>query len=84
MKPADVAKSDLTVGYNSSLKLVRAGKATLLYVANDCAPHIKTAARQMADEYGVPVDETRGMAALQQMCGIDVGCAVCAVRRKEN
>ncbi|MBP5208494.1 MAG: ribosomal L7Ae/L30e/S12e/Gadd45 family protein [Clostridia bacterium] len=84
MRPGGQPQKDLTVGYNSSVKLVKSGGAALLYVASDCAPHIRAAAEQIGKEHGVPVDGSMTMAQLQQLCSIDVGCAVCAVRRKTD
>ena len=84
MRPGGQPQKDLTVGYNSSVKLVRSGGAALLYVASDCAPHIREAAETIAEEHGVPVDCSFSMAQLQQLCNIDVGCAVCAVRKKTD
>ena len=74
-------RDQLTVGLNSTLRLIRSGEAAEVHLACDCADHIRQTVRSEAAGNGVPVDERRTMAQLGAACGIDVGCAVYAVRK---
>ena len=58
----------LTAGYNSTMKLIKNKEAEKAVLAAAKAADVKT-------------DEKNSMAQLGAMCGIDVGCAVCAVKK---
>ena len=72
----------LTVGLNSSLKLIRSGNAQTVYLANDCSDRIRQTVMEAAAASGAKVDEKKTMAQLGAACGIDVGCAVCVSRKQ--
>lgn len=72
----------LTVGLNSSLKLIRSGNAQTVYLANDCAGHIRQAVMEAAAGSDAVIDESKTMAQLGAACDIDVGCAVCVSRKQ--
>ena len=71
----------LTVGYNSTMKLIKSGEAEKVLLAYDCSEFIKQNVIAAAAAAGVGTDESSSMAQLGAMCGIDVGCAVCALRK---
>ena len=73
----------MTVGLNSSLKLIKSGEAEKALLAKDCSESLKERVRAAASEHGVKVDESRTMAELGADCGIEVGCAVCAIRKNK-
>ena len=81
MKTDGAPAAKLTAGYNSSLKLIKSGFAEKVFLACDCSVVIKDKVRAAAEQHGVPVDETASMQKLAELCGIDVGCAVCAIRK---
>ena len=70
-----------TVGYNSTMKLLKSGEAEKVLLAYDCSDFIKQNVLTAAAAAGIAADESSSMAQLGAMCGIDVGCAVCAVRK---
>ena len=69
------------VGLNQTKKLLKAGLAETVYIAVDADGHIREEIKAMCHAGGVKVDETKNMAALGQICGIDVDCAVYAVSK---
>jgi len=69
------------VGLNQAKKLIKAGFAEIVYVASDADGHIREEIKAMCRVGGVKVDETKNMAALGKVCGIDVNCAVYAVSK---
>ena len=71
----------LTVGYNSTMKLIKSGEAEKVLLAYDCSEFIRQNVVDAASSANVKTDEKYSMAQLGAMCGIDVGCAVCAVRK---
>ena len=67
------------VGLNQTKKLIKSGFAECVYLANDADSYIREEVRAMCRTNGVRIDESKNMAALGQICGIDVDCAVYAV-----
>ena len=84
MDPDIKNAKDFAVGLNTSKKLIKSGGAAKALLANDCSPFIKAEITALADEYGVPTDESHTMEELGKKCGIDVGCAVCVIRAKND
>ena len=82
MKTDGTPAARITAGYNSSLKLIKNKEAECVFLAFDCSDAIKEKVREAAALNGIAVDETMSMSQLSALCGIDVGCAVCAVRKK--
>ena len=69
------------VGLNQTKKLLKSGLAEIVYIAVDADGHIREEIKAMCRAGNVKVDETKNMAALGQICGIDVDCAVYAVSK---
>ena len=78
----DGTPAGMTAGYNSTLKLIKSGGAEKVYLACDSSDTIKHNVRETALQYGAALDETYTMQQLKELCGIDVGCAVCAARKQ--
>mgnify|MGYP002571431592 CR=1 FL=1 len=74
-------RGSLIVGSNQVKKALRRGMASLVYVAHDADAGIRFAMFEICRECGVPVDETKTVKELGEMCRIEVGCAVCAEKR---
>lgn len=69
----------LAVGSKQTLKALQAGKALVVYVAQDAEPRITDPVRRLGAEKGVPVVEVDSMAHLGRLCRIDVGAAAAAI-----
>lgn len=72
-------KDGRAVGLNQSKKLIKAGFAELVCIACDSDGFLREEIKSLCRAHGVTVDESKNMAALGKICGIDVGCAVYAV-----
>ena len=72
-----------TAGYNSVMKLLKNGEAEKVLLAFDCSDIIKQNVISAATSAKVETDMKCSMAQLGAMCGIDVGCAVCAIRKSK-
>ena len=83
MKTDGTPAGNFTAGYNSTLKLIKNREAEIVYLAFDCSDAIKDKVRSAAALNEIRVDETMSMQQLSVMCKIDVGCAVCAIRRSK-
>ena len=70
------------VGLNQSKKLIKSGFAEMVCIANDADGYIYNEIKSLCCQYDVPFDDSKSMAVLGQVCGIDVGCAVYAVCKK--
>ena len=81
MKTDGTPAGRMTAGYNSTLKLIKSGEAEKVFLAYDCSAMITDTVRYTAEQNGAAIDETMSMQKLGELCGIDVGCAVCAIRR---
>lgn len=73
----------ITAGYNSAMKLIKNGEAEKVFLAYDCSETIRKSVLSAALLSKTETDESRSMAQLGALCGIDVGCAVCAVRKSK-
>lgn len=66
------------VGKNQSVRAIRGGQASLVYLAHDADPSLLSFIRELCEQHGVRCDSTNSLHQLGAVCGIDVGCAVCA------
>ena len=71
----------LTAGLNKSKKLILAGQAKRAYLATDADEGIVKTVNLLCEENGVPVEQTKTKMELAELCGIEVGCAVCVVTK---
>ena len=75
---ADGGKNKV-VGLNQTKKAINNGSAKKVYIAKDADDMFATQIKKLCGEYSVPVEEFPSMNELGEACGIDVGCAVCAI-----
>jgi large subunit ribosomal protein L7A len=71
----------LIAGLNKTKKLLIADKAMKVYLATDADAGIVSTVSALCEEKNVPVEMTRTKAELCELCGIEVGCAVCVVAK---
>ena len=69
----------LVAGRNRSRKLIIGGEARMVYIASDADQPLIESMRALCREYGVPTDEGKTKQELAELCGIEVGCAICTV-----
>ena len=81
MKTGSQPAGKYTAGYNSTIKLLKNKEAEKVLLAYDCSEFIKQNVLSAAEEADTEVDTKNSMSELGAMCGIDVGCAVCAIRK---
>lgn len=67
-----------TVGAKQTKRCVKDGRAKKVYVAADADPNVTEPITALCDEAGVAWVKGPSMKELGQICGIAVGCAVCA------
>ena len=77
-----VRDSRLVSGVKQTLRLLRAGGAAHVFLAEDAAPSVVAPAAEAARRADVPVTPVPTMRELGRRCGIDVPSA-CAARRKD-
>ncbi len=71
----------LVAGLNKSKKLILAGQAESAYLATDADEGIITMMTALCEEHGVSVERSKTKSELAELCGIEVGCAVCVVTK---
>ena len=69
----------LVAGLNKTKKLLAAGQASKVYLATDADAGIASLISALCEEKNVPVEMTKTKAELSELCGIEVGCAVCTL-----
>ena len=71
----------LIAGLNKSKKLLIAGQASKVYLATDADANIVSMMTALCEEKCVPVEQTKTKTELAELCGIEVGCAVCTLTK---
>ena len=71
----------LIAGLNKTKKLILAEQANGVYLATDADENVTKTVMTLCEEYGVSVDHTKNKTELSELCGIEVGCAVCVVTK---
>ena len=72
-------KEHIAVGRKQTVKAVKAGRATRVFLASDADCFIRDEILELCVQSGVPVDESRDMLTLGRACGIEVRAAAVAV-----
>ena len=67
------------VGKNQSVRAIRSGQASLVYLAHDAESSLFNHIKELCEQYGVRLDSSHSLHQLGAACGIEVGCAVCAL-----
>ncbi len=73
-----VPRCKYIAGLNQTKKAIRSGRADNVYLADDADASVRTYVEALCGEAGVSVTSGYSMLQLGGMCGIDIGCAVCA------
>lgn len=71
-------KGRLVAGMRQVQRLMAAGQAVRLLLAQDADERMQNTLRQAAEAAGIPVEPCESMAALGRRCRIAVPCAVAA------
>ena len=66
-------------GRNRSKKLIISGEAVMVYLASDADLSLIESMYALCLTHGVAVDQSKTKQELAELCGIEVGCAVCTV-----
>lgn len=69
------------IGLNQSKKLIKAGLAETVCIANDADGRIQDEIKVLCHAHGIVPDDSETMAMLGKICGIDVDCAVYAISK---
>lgn len=67
------------VGKNQSVKAIRGGQASIVYLAYDADSALISGITQLCEQHGVRCERTHSIQQLGEECGLEVGCAVCAL-----
>ncbi|MBE6659328.1 MAG: 50S ribosomal protein L7Ae-like protein [Ruminococcaceae bacterium] len=73
-----VPRCTYVAGLNQTKKAIRAGRVSAVYLADNADEQVRAQIKALCDENGMTVVTGSSMDALGKLCGIDVGCAVCA------
>ena len=71
----------LVAGLNKTKTLLAAGQASKVYLAPDADAEIASLINALCEVKNVPVEMTKTKAELSELCGIEVGCAVCTLTK---
>ncbi len=83
--PHRLATANRVVGTKQTMKAIQAGKAELVYLAQDADEHVIGPVRRECTVRGIEVVEVGTMAELGKACSIEVGAAVaCVMKSTEN
>ncbi|WP_174615391.1 50S ribosomal protein L7ae-like protein [Virgibacillus ihumii] len=74
-------KSNLIIGTKQTLKAIRNGQVSEVFIADDADHHITEKIELLADEMNVSCKRVDSMKRLGEACGIDVGASAAAVRQ---
>ena len=69
---------NICIGTKQTIKMVEAGKAETVFVAEDADPRITSKIVNLCNKLGVSVVYVDSMKKLGKACGIDVGAATAA------
>ncbi len=73
-----VPRCTFVAGLNQTKKAIRAKRTGEVYLADNADEYVRTQVRMLCEENGISPQTGSTMEELGRMCGIDVGCAVCA------
>lgn len=69
---------NICIGTKQTIKMVEAGKAETVFIAEDADPRITLKLVNLCQKLGVSVVHVDSMKKLGKACGIDVGAATAA------
>ena len=73
-----VPRCTYVAGLNQTKKAIRQGRVKAVYLADNADEQVRTQVKTLCEENGMTVVTGSSMESLGRLCGIDVGCAVCA------
>ena len=79
---ADGTTKEIVVGIKQTKRAIAEGNAAMVSLAKDADPKLTEPLRAMCQLAGIEVRSECTMAELGKSCGIAVGTAACALRRK--
>ncbi len=71
-------------GVRQVMKGIGEGNLRVIFLALDASPMLQAQVRAAANERQLPVETVSSMEELGQMCGIDVPCAVAALKKQDT
>lgn len=71
-------------GVRQVMKGIGEGNLRVIFLALDASPILQAQVRAAANERQLPVETVSSMEELGQMCGIDVPCAVAALKKQDT
>lgn len=74
-------QSRIIIGTKQSLKAMKNGQVSEVYIAEDADKRITDKVAILADELGIPCKRVESMKELGSACGIEVGAAAAAVKK---
>lgn len=74
-------KSRVIIGLKQTLKAMKHGEVSEVFVADDAAGHIKSQVIRLANDLNIPCKHVDSMKKLGAACGIDVGASTVAIKR---
>lgn len=75
------AKSRTIIGTKQTLKSMRNGDVSEVYIANDADQQITQKVASLANELGIPCQRVDSMKKLGAACGIEVGASTVAIKK---
>lgn len=73
---------EIVVGTKQTLKALQDGQVRELIIAEDAEPRVVDKVKELAGELGVPIAKVDSMKKLGKACGIEVGAAAVAIKKK--
>lgn len=77
----DKVKPNLIIGTKQTLKAMKNGQVSEVFIADDADQHITEKIELLADELNVTCRRVDSMEKLGEACGIDVGASAAAVKQ---
>ncbi|WP_217588997.1 ribosomal L7Ae/L30e/S12e/Gadd45 family protein [Lentibacillus saliphilus] len=74
-------QSRVIIGVKQTLKAMKKGDITEVYIADDAEPHITMKIATVAKELDIPCIRVASMKELGVACGIEVGASTVGIKR---
>ena len=75
------AQSRIIIGTKQTLKSMRNGEVSVVYIADDADQQITQKVASLANELGIPCQRVDSMKKLGAACGIEVGASTVAIKK---
>ena len=77
----DIPRENFVAGLKQSVRLLKAGRAAKVLLAYNADSRIAEEISAVCREKGIVPDASKSMAEIGLLCGIEVGCAVCVLKK---